>query len=81
VPDDVLNDQYDARPSARHFALCSVTFMDGHSKSMPLNRFYGVSNGVGVFFTANQKPVDLWFCADPLDALEGNGLTSNCSSN
>jgi prepilin-type N-terminal cleavage/methylation domain-containing protein len=80
VPDDDLNDQYDARPNARHFARCNLTFMDGHSKAMRADQFYGISNGVGTVFTANQNPPDLWFCADPQNVTEGNGLNANCSS-
>jgi prepilin-type N-terminal cleavage/methylation domain-containing protein/prepilin-type processing-associated H-X9-DG protein len=81
VPDDVLNDQYDGRPSGRHFTRCNLAFMDGHAKAMRLDQFYGTSNGVGVFFTANQIPPDLWFCADPTNVTEGNGLYAGCTSN
>lgn len=82
VPDDVLNDSYDGRPSARHFTRCNLTFMDGHAKAMRDDQFYGTSNGVGNFFTDNQIPPDLWFCADPTSGrLEGNGLYAGCSSN
>jgi prepilin-type N-terminal cleavage/methylation domain-containing protein/prepilin-type processing-associated H-X9-DG protein len=81
VPDDVLNDQFDARPSGRHFTRCNVTFMDGHAKAMRLDQFYGTSKGAGTFFAANQNPPDLWFCADPVDMTEGNGLYAGCSSN
>ncbi len=56
VPDDSINDQFDARPSARHFMRCNLTLMDGHSKAMRLDQFY-----------QNQTPPDLWFCANPED--------------
>jgi prepilin-type processing-associated H-X9-DG protein len=56
APDDSLNDQYDARPSARHFSRANVTFMDGHSKALRLDQFY-----------TGQTPRDLWFCANPED--------------
>jgi prepilin-type N-terminal cleavage/methylation domain-containing protein len=57
VPDDSINDRFDARPAARHFHRANVTLMDGHSKAMLLNQFY-----------VGQTPLDLWFCMDP-----GNG--------
>ncbi len=56
VPDDDLNDAYDARPSARHFAHANITLMDGHSKALRLDQFY-----------TGQTPPDLWFCANPED--------------
>jgi prepilin-type N-terminal cleavage/methylation domain-containing protein len=80
VPDDVLNDSYDARPAARHFSRNNLAFMDGHAKSMRLDQFYGTSNGAGVFFNANQNPPDLWFCADPSNIAMGNSLDAGCSS-
>ena len=57
VPDVALNDQYDARPSARHFSRANVAFMDGHVKSLRMEQFY-----------TGQNPQDLWFCADPTSA-------------
>jgi prepilin-type N-terminal cleavage/methylation domain-containing protein/prepilin-type processing-associated H-X9-DG protein len=53
VPDDVLNDSYDARPSSRHFNQSNLGFFDGHAKSMPLSQFY-----------LSQMPADKWFCLD-----------------
>jgi len=49
-PSDSINDVADARPAARHFEQCNLGFMDGHQKSMRLERFY-----------QNQTPPDLWF--------------------
>jgi prepilin-type N-terminal cleavage/methylation domain-containing protein len=54
VPDDALNDHYDARPAGRHFGRANVTLMDGHSKALKLEQFY-----------VGQTPPDLWFCANP----------------
>jgi prepilin-type processing-associated H-X9-DG protein len=65
APDDDEDDPTESRPIARHFSRTNLAFFDGHSKSMQLNQFYGVSNGVGAGFTGNQTPLDLWFCADP----------------
>jgi len=67
APDDDEDDPSEARPIARHFDRLNLAFFDGHSKSMRLDQFYGVSTGVGMSFTANQNPVDLWFCAQPED--------------
>jgi prepilin-type N-terminal cleavage/methylation domain-containing protein len=68
APDDDEDDPSEARPIGRHFARTNLSFFDGHSKSMRLDQFYGVSTGVGMSFTANQNPPDLWFCAQPEDA-------------
>ena len=54
VPDVDLNDQYDARPAARHFSRANLAFMDGHVKPMRLEQFY-----------VGQTPSDKWFCTDP----------------
>ena len=54
APDGDLNDQFDARPSARHFEQDNIGFMDGHTKSLRLDQFY-----------VNQTPPDKWFCANP----------------
>ena len=64
VPDDDINDVYDSRPIFRHTKRCNLGFFDGHSTSMPPEQFYGFSPGVGATFTANQNPVDYWFCPD-----------------
>ena len=56
VPDDDINDAYDARPSFRHFMRCNVGFFDGHSKSLLKNQFYD-----------GWSPVDYWFCKDRTD--------------
>jgi prepilin-type N-terminal cleavage/methylation domain-containing protein len=50
APDGDINDDKDARPSARHSARCDLGFMDGHSKAMRLGDFY-----------TNQTPANLWF--------------------
>ncbi len=47
APSHPLNDEADARPSARHFNRANVTFMDSHQKYYLLNQFY-----------TNQNPVD-----------------------
>ncbi|BDI29771.1 hypothetical protein CCAX7_18220 [Capsulimonas corticalis] len=57
APDVDLNDQFDARPSARHFSRANLAFMDGHVKAMRLDQFY-----------IGQTPPDKWFCADPDNA-------------
>jgi prepilin-type N-terminal cleavage/methylation domain-containing protein/prepilin-type processing-associated H-X9-DG protein len=62
VPDVPMNDQYDARPSARHLGRANVGFMDGHVKALHLSDFY-----------TGQKPPDEWFCADPDDVSACNG--------
>ena len=50
APDVDLNDQYDARPAARHFQRANVGFMDGHVKALRLEQFY-----------TGQTPPDKWF--------------------
>jgi prepilin-type N-terminal cleavage/methylation domain-containing protein len=50
APSGHINDDKDARPIARHSALCDLGFMDGHAGFLPLGRFY-----------TNQTPADLWF--------------------
>ena len=50
APDGDLNDDKDARPSARHSMRCDLGFLDGHASSMRLGQFY-----------TNQTPLDLWF--------------------
>ena len=57
APDVDLNDQFDARPAARHFSRANLAFMDGHVKAMRLEQFY-----------VGQTPPDKWFCADPDNA-------------
>src|SRR5262249_39651872 len=54
VPDDDLNDEFDARPAGRHFSRTNLAFMDGHNKALRLEQFY-----------VGQTPPDKWFCADP----------------
>ena len=49
-PVGVINDQYDARPAARHNGLTNVAFMDGHVKTMRREQFY-----------LAQTPPDKWF--------------------
>ena len=62
APDVPLNDQYDARPAARHLGQADVAFMDGHAKSMRLEQFY-----------VGQTPPDKWFCTNPDDAASCHG--------
>jgi len=50
LPVGTLNDQYDARPSARHTSFTNLAFMDGHVKAMRLEQFY-----------IGQTPPDKWF--------------------
>ncbi|MEP6754380.1 MAG: prepilin-type N-terminal cleavage/methylation domain-containing protein [Chthonomonadales bacterium] len=50
APSHALNDDADARPSARHFSQCNITFMDGHQKPMRLEKFY-----------LTQIPADKWY--------------------
>ena len=52
VPDGDINagDTADARPSARHFNLVNLAFMDGHQKAMRMEQFY-----------IGQVPPDKWF--------------------
>jgi prepilin-type N-terminal cleavage/methylation domain-containing protein/prepilin-type processing-associated H-X9-DG protein len=39
APDVDMNDQYDARPSARHNGVVNVAFMDGHVKALRMEQF------------------------------------------
>ena len=50
APSHTLNDEADARPSARHFQQVDLALMDGHLKPYRLDRFY-----------TNQTPTDKWF--------------------
>jgi prepilin-type N-terminal cleavage/methylation domain-containing protein len=40
APGSPLNDDADARPAARHHGRVSLSFMDGHQKSLRLEQFY-----------------------------------------
>ena len=62
APDVDMNDQYDARPAARHLGQTNVAFMDGHVKSMRLEQFY-----------VGQTPPDKWFCTNPDDIADCHG--------
>jgi len=53
VPDDDINDIYDARPIFRHFARCNIGFFDGHAQSGLKEQFY-----------VGWSPADYWFCTD-----------------
>jgi prepilin-type processing-associated H-X9-DG protein len=53
VPDDDLNDIYDARPSFRHFSRSNLGFFDGHAQSKLKEQFY-----------VGWTPADYWFCVD-----------------
>ena len=62
VPDTDMNDQYDARPSARHTSRANLAFMDGHVKSLRLEQFY-----------TGQTPPDKWFCTNPENIADCHG--------
>jgi len=53
VPDDDINDVYDARPSFRHSRRSNLGFFDGHAKSLLAEQFY-----------TGWTPADAWFCVD-----------------
>lgn len=40
APGFSLDDEYDARPNARHSLSVNIGFMDGHQKPMRLDQFY-----------------------------------------
>jgi prepilin-type N-terminal cleavage/methylation domain-containing protein/prepilin-type processing-associated H-X9-DG protein len=50
APSGDLNDDQDARPSARHNNRCDLAFMDSHAEPMRLAQFY-----------TNQNPTNAWF--------------------
>jgi prepilin-type processing-associated H-X9-DG protein len=50
APGSVINDDGDARPSARHNSRCDLGLMDGHAEPMQLQQFY-----------LNQNPTNKWF--------------------
>jgi len=50
APGSDLNDDSDARPSARHAKRCDLGFMDGHGEHLLLKEFY-----------TNQTPTNKWF--------------------
>ncbi len=50
APDVDLNDNADARPSARHTDRANIAFMDGHVKALRPEQFY-----------TGQTPSDKWF--------------------
>jgi prepilin-type processing-associated H-X9-DG protein len=56
VPDDDINDIYDARPSFRHFLRANLGFFDGHSQSRLKEQFY-----------VGWSPADYWWCLDRTD--------------
>jgi len=56
VPDDSLNDTYDARPIFRHFARNNLGFFDGHAQSWRKEQFY-----------VGWSPTDYWWCLDRTD--------------
>ena len=53
VPDDDINDVYDARPIFRHFNRNSLGFFDGHAQSRLKEQFY-----------VGWSPADYWWCTD-----------------
>ena len=50
APGSDINDDKDARPTARHSQRCDLGLMDGHSGPLRLNQFY-----------INQNPTNKWF--------------------
>jgi prepilin-type processing-associated H-X9-DG protein len=54
APGDKLDDDEDARPSARHGRRCNLAFMDGHIEALAMSRFY-----------LNQSPTNRWFLGWP----------------
>lgn len=50
APNVPMNDEADARPSARHFQRVNLGLMDGHQKAFRLDQFY-----------TNQTPPDKWY--------------------
>ncbi len=53
VPDDDINDVFDARPSFRHFSRSNLGFFDGHAESRLKEQFY-----------VGWTPADYWWCTD-----------------
>lgn len=53
VPDDDINDEFDARPSFRHTNRATVGFFDGHAAARLKEQFY-----------VGWTPADFWFCPD-----------------
>ena len=53
APSSPLNDDADARPSARHSLFANLGLMDGHQKAFRLEQFY-----------TNQTPRDKWYLPD-----------------
>jgi prepilin-type processing-associated H-X9-DG protein len=53
VPDDQINDVYDARPIFRHFKRNNLGFFDGHAASRLKEQFY-----------IGWTPPDYWWCTD-----------------
>jgi len=51
APDVDMNDQYDARPVARHSERVNLAFMDGHQKALRLEQFYTGQTPPERFFT------------------------------
>ena len=50
APGSDINDDKDARPSARHSKRCDLGFMDGHAQPLRLEQFY-----------TGQSPTNQWF--------------------
>jgi len=53
VPDDDINDVYDARPIFRHFGRNNLGYFDGHAQSWLKEQFY-----------TGWSPADYWWCTD-----------------
>ena len=51
APDVDMNDQYDARPAARHSERVDLAFMDGHQKALRMEQFYTGQTPPEKFFT------------------------------
>ena len=56
VPDDDIDDEFDARPSFRHSGRATVGFFDGHAAARLKEQFY-----------LGWTPADSWFCLDRTD--------------
>lgn len=57
VPDDDIDDEFDARPSFRHTNRATVGFFDGHAAARLKEQFY-----------VGWSPADYWLCPDREDA-------------
>lgn len=58
VPDDDIDDEFDARPSFRHSGRATVGFFDGHAAARLKEQFY-----------VGWTPANAWFCLDRTDTV------------